>query len=70
MSDAPRDDFGGSAVLHVEVDGDPVNFGHPKSPAKGNVGIRPTSVVIEFEAGDSTVTIDCVAFVDDTGDAV
>lgn len=63
-----RDDFGGHAVLHVEVDGEPVKFG--LGPAKGNAGVSPTTVPLEIEVGDATVTIDCTAFVDDRGDAV
>lgn len=66
----PRDDFGGTAVLHLEIDGEPVNFGNPDSPARGNIGVHPTSKTVEFEVNGQTVTIDVVAFVDDTGDAV
>ncbi len=69
MSDSPRDDFGGSAVLHIEIDGEPVNFGHPNVPAHGNIGVRPTSKTVEFEVEGKVVTIDVTAFVDDTGDA-
>jgi len=70
MNETPRDDFGGNAVLHIEVDGEPVGFGHPNSPANGNVGVSPTAETLSFEVGDSTVTIDVTAFVDDTGGAV
>jgi hypothetical protein len=63
--DDPRDDFGGDAILHVEVDGEPVDFGHSDTPARGNIGISPTTVPVEFEVGSQTVTIDCEMFVDD-----
>lgn len=69
MSD-PRDDFGGSAILHIEIDGEPVHFGHPNTPANGNIGVRPTSQTVEFEVEGQTVTIDVEAFLDDRGGAV
>jgi len=68
--DDPRDDFGGIAILHVEVDGEPVNFGRSDTPAKGNIETSPTTVPVEFEVGGRTVTIDCQMFVDDTGTAI
>lgn len=70
MSDDPRDDFGGSALLHIEIDGEPVHFGHPNGPTTGNIGVRPTSKTVEFDVDGKVVTIDVTAFVDDTGDAV
>ena len=65
MDETPRDDFGDEAMLHIEIDGEPVDFGHSNSPAHGNVGVSPTTETVSFEVGNSTVTIDVTAFVDD-----
>ena len=70
MNETPRDDFGGSAVVHIEIDGEPVNFGHPNTPAHGNIEVSPSTKTVSFEVGDSTVTIDVAAFINDTGGAV
>jgi hypothetical protein len=65
MDGTTRDDFGGEAVLHIEIDEEPVDFGHPNTPAHGNVGVSPTTETVSFEVGNSTVTIDVTAFIDD-----
>ena len=65
MDETPHDDFGGEAVLHIEIDGEPVDLGHPDSPTHGNVGLSPTTETVSFEVGNSTVTIDVTAFIDD-----
>jgi len=65
----PRDDFGGEAVLRVEVDGKPVNVGSDDTPAKGLVaGYVGTEIEFgldEDEISDSAdISVSLVAFLD------
>lgn len=47
-------------VLHIEIDDIPVDFGRDDTPARGNIGLWPTSVPAEVEIAGHTVTIECV----------
>jgi len=59
-----RDDFGGEVVLHVEVDGENVQFGTTTGNPKGNIGLTSSAVPAEFEVEGKTVSIEVAAMID------
>lgn len=64
-----RDDFGGRAILHLEIDGQPVIVGS-SDPSHGNIAISPSHGAIEITVGNRTLSIECEAFVDDKSNAI
>lgn len=57
-------DFDGEAVVHVEVDGEPVNFGRDDTRATGNIALYRGHEPYTFEVAGHEVTIELEDFVD------
>jgi hypothetical protein len=54
------------AVVHVEVDGEPIQFGQ-KEPPTGNIGMSERTGTVEIEVGDSVVEFEVKAIVEESG---